>query len=99
VPPTAPAAFGLAWYRREDYSRVLQIMDDVDKLFPTFDQWQKSAERTERELKSAGHIVVRAIIDPDEFVRWCREHGLNVDAQARTSWANEAALRQFRGSH
>jgi hypothetical protein len=94
-----PAAVGLAWYRRQDYPRILQVMEDADKLFATYDHWQKSAERTERELKRAGHIVVRAVIDPDEFVVWCRMQGLNVDAKARTRWANEAAVRRLRGSH
>jgi len=92
-------AVGMAWYCRQDYRRVLEIMEDADKLPATYDKWLKNAEAGERELKRRGHIVVRAIINPNEFIAWCWTRNLNIDAQARIQWGNEVALRQVKGSH
>ncbi len=77
----------LSWYRAEDYDRILEIMEDADKFHSTYDEWLKAAERGERELKGKGHVVIRAMLDPDEFTAWCREKGLKLDAQARTQFA------------
>ena len=92
-------AVGIPWYYRQEYRRILDIMEDADKLPATYDRWIKSAETVERDLKSKGHIVVRAIINPDEFAAWCRSRGLNINANARMQWGNEAAMRHVKGSH
>lgn len=92
-------ATGLAWYNREDYPRILQIMEDADKLPPNFEKWQYAAHKAESQIKASGMIVVRAVIDPDEFVAYCSRHNLKVDAQARTRFASEIAAGQVRSTH
>ena len=52
-------ATGLAWYRREDYPRILQIMTDGYR--------QSAAEGCVSKLERQGDMVVRAVIDPDKF--------------------------------
>jgi hypothetical protein len=94
-----PAALGMTWFYRQDYRRILEVMEDADKLPATYDNWLRKAEAAEREMKKRGHTVVRTMINPDEFVTWCRAQGLKTDAEARKQWANEAAYRQLRGSH
>jgi hypothetical protein len=94
-----PMAMGMVWYYRQDYRRVGEIMEDADLLPATYDQWLKKAEAAEREMKKRGHTVIRAMINPDEFVMWCGARGLKTDAEARKQWANEAAFQQLRGSH
>jgi hypothetical protein len=88
-------AVGIPWFNRDDYQRILRIMVDADKLPATYEAWYYRAERTERESKRSGVIVVRAIIDPDEFVKWCAKEGLNVDANARIRFGAEYARRKF----
>ena len=92
-------AVGIAWYSRQDYRRILEIMEDANNLPRTFDQWLTRAEATERKFKSSGHIVIRAIIEPEEFAAWCHARGLNVDAKARTKWGNECVYRQVKSTH
>jgi hypothetical protein len=87
---------GIAWYSRQNYRRILEVMEDAGKLHRTYDQWLKSAEASERQLKRAGHTVVRAMIEPDEFLAWCRARGLKVDAKARTQWGSEFVNRQLK---
>jgi hypothetical protein len=92
-------AVGIAWYYRQDYRRILEIMEDADVLPRTYDQWLRSAETGERQLKRLGHVVIRAMIDPEEFTQWCRIRDLKVDAKARTQWSNEFVYRHVKNTH
>ena len=33
-----------AWFRREDYERIREIMEDRDRLPPSFDEWELLAK-------------------------------------------------------
>ena len=92
-------AIGMAWYTRQDYPRILEIMEDAEKLPPSYFAWSKAAERGKREAERQGQIVIRAIIDPDDFSLWCRARGLNVDAEARMRFANETACAAVKNTH
>lgn len=92
-------ALGMAWYTSQDYRRILEIMEDAEKLPTTYDKWCQLAERGEREAKRAGHIVIRAIIDPQEFRVWAHARGLNIDAKARVAFANEVAHSHVKNTH
>lgn len=91
------SAIGIAWYKRSDYARILEIMEDREKLPVTFDKWQSKAEQLERQSRAAGKTVVRAYIDPDHFVAWCAANKVHVDANARMRWGNEVAYRELSG--
>jgi hypothetical protein len=92
-------ALGIPWYRREDYPRILEIMADREVLPPTFNEWRKRASQVEGGAKAQGMIVVRAVIDPDKFSDWCRARGLDIDARARTSFANDLAASGVKHTH
>ena len=88
------SAMGIGWYEREDYPRILKVMEDGHTLPRTYDDFLKRAELGERALKSQGHVVVRAVIKSDDFVIWCRDRGLKVDSEARKRFGNEVAYAE-----
>lgn len=90
-----PIINGIAWYRRDDYARLLTILEDADKLPRTFDDWLKKAEAHEKKLSTRGMRVMRVIIDPDAFPGWCLANGLNVDAEARRKFVGHKAHEEF----
>lgn len=92
-------AMGMAWYRRQDYRRILAIMTDADLLPPTYDKWLGKAERYERQEIAKGMMIIRVIIDPDEFAAWCAASGLNIDAKARMNFAAEEAAKFVKTTH
>jgi hypothetical protein len=89
----------MVWYRAEDYARVLEIMSDADKLSPTFEQWRLRAERGERDIRAQGFLVVRAMLDPEEFCAHCAARGIRPDAKAREEFAAETARQHFGKTH
>jgi hypothetical protein len=92
-------AVGIGWYARQDYQRILDVMEDSDKLPTNYDRWVRSAETGERQLSKQGIKVVRAWIAPDQFVAWCKAQGLRCNAEARMRWGSEFAFRSLTGGH
>ena len=84
----------VVWYRREDYPRVLTIMEDAHLLPPTWEKWRYSADKVARQAQKSGVVVEKVYLHLDDFLAWCRARGLNVDAKARTAFANECAARK-----
>ena len=77
------SALGLAWYRREDYPRILRTMRDGRKLPRTFEEWEKNATLIEKCMLAQRHATVRVVLFPDEFVKWCRKKRKMPNARAR----------------
>jgi len=70
-------------------------MEDAHLLPPDFDSWLKKAEQVKKQLKSRGIVPVEAYINPSVFVAWCRDRSLNVNAAARTEYANLVAFKSY----
>jgi hypothetical protein len=87
---------GIAWYKREEYEQIRQVMQDGASLPKDFDAWLQKALQLKEKLKGQGVVAVEAYIDPSEFVAWCRGRGLHVDSSARSEYANVVAAESHR---
>ena len=76
-----------AWFRREDYQRIRQIMDDSDKFPPEFDAWETRAKGQMEEAKRHGLVITPVILDPDEFLAFCRTENMAPSGEARAKFA------------
>lgn len=90
---------GVPWYDREDYRRILEIMEDANLLPETYEKWRYAADKVISTVERSGGTAVRAKIDPDAFIAWCRSRNLKVDAQARMAFANEVAYQAAKQTH
>ena len=88
-----PHPVGIAWYAREDYGRVLDVMADADLMPETFQEWHERAFEVEGQLKARGFHILRVPLRPEPFVAWCRASDVTADADARCRFAAEAAER------
>jgi hypothetical protein len=77
----------VAWYRREQWERLLEIASDREQLEDTFDEWQELAEETLRKLTKEGLTPRKVEVDVEELLKWCQEQGLPVDGKARSQFA------------
>src|SRR5689334_6735055 len=72
---------GVAWFSPETHARMREIMVECD--FPrTFERWQHRAKTYENQWKSRGHLVVRVVIEPEEFLRWCSDTAIEPNTKA-----------------
>ena len=86
---TPARRIGLPWYSREDYPRVREMMSDRHNLASTYEQWLAAAENNESVGRQAGLDIVRVMIEPDAFARWCAGKGVEPGSAARMDYAKE----------
>jgi len=83
------AVIGAAWYRREQWIRLLEIASDRDTLESTYAEWESNAEKALLDFSHRGVQVRKVYIDIDELISWCRANGCPIDAKARASFTAE----------
>jgi hypothetical protein len=84
---------GIGWYDAAQFAKLKQVAVDADALDDTHEDWQRNAERAERELSRGGLVIRRVPVDVDTLVAWCREHDRPVDGAARAAYASELVSR------
>jgi hypothetical protein len=78
------------WFTRKNYAAHRAL--DPEGLPPTFDEWRALV----------GHRVgqkrpyLRVVFNPGHFAAWCRAEGRDIDASARTAFAEIAAIQSRR---
>ncbi len=90
---TPTRRIGLAWYRREVYPRIRDMMSDRHNLALTYDAWLAAAENNENVGHQAGLQISRIMIEPDKFAKWCREKGFEPDSAARIKYVAEMGVQ------
>jgi hypothetical protein len=81
---------GFPWFRREDYAAARAIMQDRDRLSPSYEAWLHRMTEAEADATADGYHVIRVMIDPQTFPLWYRRHHLQIDVTARTLFAAQA---------
>jgi hypothetical protein len=89
---------GLAWYRKEEWKRLLQLAADPEVLEKTYEEWQEMAQRHFQDLKMSGYAVRKVDVGVDELLAYCEEHKLPFDSAARSRFA-AYKLREHHQSH
>ena len=92
-------AIGMVWYLREDYGRIVEIMEDGEQFPPNFDAWLGLAEMLESKFSECGLPVIRVTIEPETFLAWRVARGLPADAALRDLFASEYAFQQRDQTH
>ncbi|WP_366656588.1 hypothetical protein [Fodinicurvata sp. EGI_FJ10296] len=89
---------GVAWFRRDDWSKVKAIFVDSHKLHEAYDDWLAAAEQFYRRIEGQGMRVEKVYIDPDTFPEWCRARGLRINADARQEFAGFTVAQKYAGN-
>jgi hypothetical protein len=90
-----PPAIGAYWINEGDYSALLKIFADGNKMPRTWKEWLKIAEEMERGLKAYGHVVMRVHIDPTTFSDWCAARSTRPGREARKMFVAAAVTERY----
>ena len=88
---------GVAWYRREDWSRLREIASDRTNLDDSYEAGLAGAQKTLLDLAIAGVAARRVSVDIEALVRWCRAEGRPVDSAARAAFVADQLRRADQG--
>jgi|SRR5580704_4484660 hypothetical protein len=87
-----PEIIGIAWYKKEDYKRIVSISKDGNIFSPSYEVWLAAAEKHVRALESKGFTVIKTEINPDTFPAWCAANGMDINGKARIAFGNSKAM-------
>ena len=94
--PSGQLKLGIAWFRLEQWSRLLEISEDREDLEESFAEWESLAEEKLRDLRAQGLDAEKVTIDLEELLAWCKSRGLSVDASARSQYVAELLRKRDR---
>ena len=92
-----PLRIGLAWFDREQWQRLTEVVPDRSELDDTYDQWERNAKKAMKGLKRSGQSVERVLVRIDELLAWCAVKGVVPDGKARSQFASEMLQKKYRG--
>jgi hypothetical protein len=91
-------AFGVAWFRREDYQRIREISHD--QMIPTFDEWEAKMVKFLANQQAAGVILEKVIVGPDDLVAFAKRfHGGKIDTKVRGAFAAFVVMEKYGTNH
>jgi hypothetical protein len=93
-----PLKVGIAWYRPEQWGRLRQISDDVNKLEESYEEWLSIATKTLGELQAQGMEIEKVEIDINELQAYCNDRGMPVNAKSRSEFVTDKLRKQYEGS-
>ena len=85
----ANTVIGIAWYKPEQWQRLLDISADRDNLEDSWAEWARNAEATMRRMSRMGMQLEKVDVDVEDLLRWCQEQGYAVDGEARAAYTAE----------
>ncbi len=87
---------GAAWYSESEWAALRIAAPDPERFKETYEEWTAMAESALAEAKRTGQKVVKVPIVATEFLRWCKDNGLQGDASARARFAADSLQRGSR---
>jgi hypothetical protein len=90
-----PLRIGLAWFDREQWQQLTQVVPDRSELDDTYEQWERSAKKAMKELERCGQAVEKVPVRIDELLAWCALRGVVPDGKARSQFASEILQKKY----
>jgi hypothetical protein len=88
----------VAWFRREDYPRIVEISDD--EMIPSFDQWETKMLKVLEGLAARDIIGVKMMIAPDALAAFvCGKPGGKIDSNTRANFAAALLMKERERKH
>jgi len=80
------AVTGIAWYRRDQWTRFRELVSDAGKIEASYEDWLAGAQKALVRMSVAGVRAQRVDIDLEELARSCRAEGRPLDSAARAAF-------------
>lgn len=91
-------AVGIFWFRDAlQYHEYKKIFTDADVLADSYTGWKRDAEKLFKRIERNGQRVIKAEAETAEFITWCADHGVGLNAEGRSKFASFKARQQLIG--
>jgi hypothetical protein len=76
----------LAYYRPEDWARLLSIIEDKETFHDTWEEWHKQYQSAKKQLEAQGIKTKDAVVNIDDLISFCFQKGIRNDGKARSTF-------------
>lgn len=95
-PEEHQTVFGIGFYRRDQWPRLLETAGDRKELEDTYDEWKLNLKKSLIKMSTLGSTPLKVDIDMEELLAWCGERGFRNTGENRAEFI-AGLLRQGRG--
>jgi len=95
-PEKQQPVFGIGFYRKDQWPRLLETADDRKELEDTYDEWKLNLIKSVNNLRALGSTPLKVDIEMEELLIWCRVRGFKNTGENRAEFITDL-LRQGRG--
>lgn len=82
------AKFKLAYYNKEDWDKFLEIIDDRESMYDTWELWLIEYMKLKNNFQSQGYIVEDTLVDLDKLSAYCKKRNIKNDSKARSEFVS-----------
>ena len=79
----------VAYYRKKDWKRFTEIIDDRESMHKSWEEWHKAFLKTVNFLTLQGFKVTKVEVDLDKLIDYCAVRGIKNDGKARSKFTQE----------
>jgi hypothetical protein len=72
-----------------------EILEDGETLPPSFDEWEKNAERERAAAKREGVTIIPVFFGPDEFFAFCKEKKIAPNRATAAAFASSRGAASY----
>ena len=77
------------WYEPDEWLKIKMTATDADKQDDSYEEWKANANNAIKEIRAAGHNVVKIAMKSEEFLEWCEKNGVENNGGNRSKFAGE----------
>jgi hypothetical protein len=85
---------GIGFYRREQWTLLLETAADAHILEKTYDEWLELLDSSIEKIRSYGVEPELVDVDVNELLDFCKRQGLQNNAMARSGYIAELARKR-----
>jgi len=86
----------IAYYRREDWKRLIRSIDDKERMHENWKDWYREYQKAKKGLLQQGFAVQEVTIDIEALKLYCLNHGIKNDSDARSKFVAQFTLTDDR---
>ena len=88
-PDQQQAVFGIGFYRRDQWPRLLETADDRKELEDTYDEWKLNLIKSVNNMRKIGATPRKVDIDLEELLVWCAVRGFKNTGESRAEFITD----------
>lgn len=88
---------GLTWYTEASWAEVKATATDPEHFEDSFAKWEAMAVKARREFQRSGVRALECLIQPEEFLAWCKQHDQENNSTSRAEYVSEKLTASFEG--